>query len=173
MRSQTKLAVNKTRVKLIGAIVALVLALGGFLICQLAVGKEKLGFPPFMMLFIVFFLSFGIIYLVLSAIFKRTITMVVGGGSFIVGLAILLLCLSPIVKWYVTLIIVVVLVLILFLLTFVTKAPKLAVEYDNGDGSGRKPYAERAKETEERRAREAEENKATARPEIKSFKKED
>ena len=63
--------------------------------------------------------------------------------------------------------------LILFLLTFVTKAPKLVIEYDNGEGSGRKPYAERAKETEERRAREAEENKAAARPEIKSFKKED
>ena len=80
MRNETKVAAKKSRVQLIGVIASIIVAVATYLIVRFAVGKEKLGFAPIWMLFIVFFMLTGIIFLVLTALHKRTLTMV-GGGA--------------------------------------------------------------------------------------------
>ena len=170
MNKETNVAVKKMRVRLICVIVASVLAAAAFFICQFAVGAEKLGFQPFLMLFIVFFLFVGVSFLIIAAIRRRTLIMLSGGGSFIIGLVILMICLHKVIPWYVTLVVAVTLIFILFIMTFVTKAPDLHIEYDNGPGSGRKDYKERRAEKEEELKKEHEAEKEKPLPEIKSFK---
>jgi|GEM_PF-2260839 len=170
MRESTKARVKITRIRLVGLIICTVLALATFLIVQFAVGKEKLGFAPVWMLFIVGFMSAGLLLLALSIRGARSLSLVVGGVSFVLGLAILLFCLQKYIPWFVTVIIVVALLLVLFLLAFVFKAPSLALEFDNDKDSGRKTYKERKDEEAARRQAEREAEKEKPLPEIKSFK---
>ena len=170
MRNETKKVINQTRARLLCTIISVILAFAAYLICRLAVGKEKLGFPPFLMLFIVFFLSMGICYIVLSLIHKSKFTFVAGGGCFIIGAAFLMFCLYAVISWYITVITLLVMIAILFLLTFFVATPMLTIEYDNGPGSGRKPYAERKAEQEAEREEKKRNEEEKPMPEIKSFK---
>ena len=172
MRTETKVAANKARVQLICLIVSVIVAVTTFIILQLAVGKEKLGFAPIWMLFIVFFMLLGASFLVLSALHRRTLIMVSGGASFIIGLAILMFCLNKYIPWFITIIVILALIVILFVLTFVVKAPALAVEFDNGPGSGRESYETRRAEAEARRVAEREAEASKPLPVIQSFKPE-
>ena len=169
MRTETKVAAKKTQVKLIGIIICFVLALATYLILQFTVTKEQLGFSQIWMLFIVLFMSTGLFLLVMSAIQRRTLWFVSGGGSFIIGLAILLFCLHRHIPWFVTIIIIVVLLIIMFLLTFTIKAPDLKIEYDNGPGSDRKPYEERKAEADAKREAERRAEKEKPLPTVQSF----
>ena len=169
MRNETKVAAKKTRVRLIGIIICFVIALATYLILQFTVTKEQLGFAPIWMLFIVLFMSVGLFLLVMSAIGKRTLWFVSGGGSFIIGLAILMFCLHKYIPWFVTLIILAVLLIIMFLLTFTIKAPDLKIEYDNGAGSERKSYEERKAEQDAKREAERQAEKEKPLPTIQSF----
>ena len=173
MRKETKAAAKKTQVKLIGIIICFVLALATYLILQFTVTREQLGFTQIWMLFIVLFMSIGLFLLTLSALQKRTLLFVSGGGSFIIGLAILLFCLHKYIPWFVTIIIIIVLLIIMFLLTFTIKAPDLKIEYDNGPGSDRKSYEERKAEADAKREAERQAEKEKPLPTIQSFAPDD
>ena len=73
MRTETKVAAKKTRIRLIGIIICFVLALATYLILRFTVTKEQLGFHQIWMLFIVLFMSVGLFLLIMSAIQKRTL----------------------------------------------------------------------------------------------------
>lgn len=169
MRNETKIASRKTRVKLIGIIACVVIALATYLVLQFTVTPEQLGFNQIWMLFIVLFMSIGLFLLVLSVLQKRTLFTVAGGGSFIIGLATLLFCLHKYVPWFVTIIIILALLAILFLLTFLIKTPSLAIEYDNGAGSERGSYKERKEQADMRRAAERAAENEKPMPAVKSF----
>lgn len=168
MRNSTKQTAKNTRIRMLMLIISAVLGLAAFLICEFAVGKEKLGFAPIFMLFIVYFMLVGVEYLVYSLIKKRTLMFSVGGLSLLVGAFILMLCLKA--MWYVVLAITIVLCMVIFFSVFLFKAPETTLEFDNGEDSQRKPYEERKAELEAKNAAELEAEKNKELPEIKSFK---
>ncbi len=168
MREATKKRAKNTRVRLLMLIISTLLALTAFLVCEFAVGKEDLGFSPFFMLFIVFFMSVGIGYLVYALVKKSTLIFSIGGLSLIAGSFILMLCLHLI--WYVVLIVTLALCLIVFFSVFLFKTPETTLEFDNGEGSERKPYEQRKAEEDEQRATRLATEKDKELPEIKSFK---
>ncbi len=168
MREATKKKAKYTRVRLLMLILSTVLALTAFLICEFAVGKEDLGFSPFFMLFIVFFMCVGLGYLIYAFIRKSTLVFSIGGLSFIAGAFILMLCLHLI--WYVVLVVTLALCAVVFFSVFLFKAPETTLEFDNGEGSDRKPYEQRKAEEDEQRAIQLATEKEKELPQIKSFK---
>lgn len=158
------------KIKVISLVVALVVALAAWLICQFAVGKENLGFAPAWMLLIVFFLGAGLFNLVYGIIKRTAIEISLGGAAAIIGLAVLLGCLK--IQWWIALVIAIVLLLTLFLSLFFVKSSTIeqTMEFDNAADAGRKSYAERKAENEERKEAERKAEQEQELPEIKSFK---
>lgn len=167
MFNSTKQKIKMTKTALLSQIITLFVALVAFLIVQLAVGKENLGFAPIWMLFIVYFLGTFAFALPVGLIKKSALAIVAGGISGVFGLEILLFCVADIRFWYVWIVIGLVLLILVFVLTFFLKADALTVEFDNQPDSGRKTYAER--KAEKLNAPEKEEKPL---PEVKSFKDE-
>ncbi len=171
MLESTKNKVSMRKINSFVLIGALVVALAAWLVCQFAVGAEKLGFAPVLMLFIVFFLGAGLVNLALGIINKSAISVSLGGISAIIGLTILLICLLTD-FWWVFLIVAVVLLVALLFAAFAVKAPVIekSMEFDNAPDAGRKFYEERKAETEARKEEERKTEKEAELPEIKSFK---
>lgn len=167
MREETKKRARNTRITLLLLIISLLLSLTAFLVCEFAVGNDKLGFSPIFMLFIVFFMTLGLEYIGYAIVKKTMFIFSVGGLSLVVGAFILLLCLH--VKWYVVLISAIVMCIVVFFSVFLFKAPETTLEFDNGEGSERKPYEQRKAEAAEQKAAELE-NEKQGLPQIKSFK---
>ncbi len=164
MLESTAKKVKNTRLYTIGFIVSLLLSLVLFLVMQFAVGKEKLGFAPILSLFFGIFILSGLFFITVALLKRRTLVLVFGGGIFLLGLLILLLCLK--VLWWVVLIVFLVLLIALFLSTFITKAPQLALEFDNAPDSDRPSFEERQAQKDKEDA----EKQEKPLPEIKSFK---
>lgn len=171
MFESTERKSNSRRLKTLVITAALVLALAAWLVCQFAVGKEKLGFSPIWMLFIVFFLGAGLFNFVYGILKKNAVDFVLGGAASVCGLTILLLCLLG-AFWWVAFVVAVVLIVALVLSTFLLKAPVVeqTMEFDNAEDAGRKSYEERKAELEERKAAERKAEADEVLPEIKSFK---
>ena len=171
MLESTKKKTSMRKINSFVLIGALIVALAAWLVCQFAVGAEKLGFPPILMLFIVFFLGAGLVNLAFGFINKSAISISLGGISSIIGLTILLICLLTD-FWCVFLIVAVVLLAALLFAAFAVKAPVIekSMEFDNAADSGRKSYEERKAETEARKEEERKAEKEAELPEIKSFK---
>lgn len=167
MNNKTAEKVKTTKIRLFLVIISLVLSLAAYLVCQFAIGKEKLGFSPVFMLFIVFFMLDGAEYLVFSAVKKSTFAFAMGGLSLIAGTLILLLCLK--VVWYAVLISAIVLCAVVFFSVFLFRTPELTQEFDNGDGSERADYEVRKAEKQAQKQAELLREQDDL-PEIKSFK---
>lgn len=123
-------------VKLIASIVIIVITVATYLICQFAIGSEKLGFSGAFILPIVAGFGFGAVSLILGVINKSTSDLCFGTLWFIVGVVFLLWALK--VYWYVNLIIAIALLAIGFLLAFVMRAKSLAIKFDNAEHEQKK-----------------------------------
>ncbi len=123
-------------VKLIASIVVIVIAVATYLICQFAIGSEKLGFPGAFILPIVAGFGFGVVSLIFGVINKSTSDLCFGTLWFIVGVVFLLWALK--VYWYVNLIIAIALLAIGFLLAFVMRAKSLVIKFDNAEHEQKK-----------------------------------
>lgn len=165
MLDSTKKKIQSSKVNAIVQIALIFVALVVYVIVQFAVGKEKLGFAPVCMLFIVYFLGAFLFGIVSGVITRSGIAVVFGGISGVIGLEILLFCVAGAKYWYVWVLIGLVTIILTFALTFLLKSDKLVVEFDNQEGSGRKTYEERCAE---KAAMPKPEEKPL--PEIKSFK---
>lgn len=167
MLNSTKGKIKMTKTALLSQIITLFVTLVVFLVVQLAVGKETLGFAPVWMLFIVYFLGTFAFALPVGIFKKSALAIVAGGISGVLGLEILLFCVADIKFWYVWIVIGLVLLILVFVLTFFLKSDTLTVEFDNQPDSGRKTYAERKAEKKNEPKKEEK-----PLPEIKSFKDE-
>ncbi len=165
MLESTENKIKSRKIYMIVQIAAIAIALATWLIVQFAVGKEKLGFAPIFMLFIVYFLASGVVSLVLALIGKSTHLMVTGGIEAVIGLEFLLFCVCNKKFWWVYIMIGLIVLGIIFLATFATKAKTLEIEFDNAEDKERKTYAERKAEKEA-----FPEEEEQVLPEIKSFK---
>ena len=170
MLESTKKRISTRKINSFVLVGALVVALATWLICQFAVGAEKLGFAPIFMLFIVFFLGAGLVNFVLGIFWKSAISITLGGISAIIGLTILLICLLD--DWWIAPIVAIVLIVALMIATFAVKAPVIekSMEFDNDADMDRKSYEERKAETEARKDAERKADAEAELPEIKSFK---
>ncbi len=148
---------------MIAGIALIVLSVVVWLICQFAVGSDKLGFPAILSLFFTFFLTFGVFYIVFALVKKSSYTFASGGVSFVVGLIFLFAALKF--YWWVILVLTIALLSITALATVALKAPELHIQFDNQEGSGHKTYAEKKAE-EAAKEKEPEEEL----PKLKSFK---
>lgn len=149
MRESTKAAVMATRIKIAAFIVSLMLAFATFMICRFAVGGEKLGFAPILTLFIGFFLSFGLFFVIIAIVTRSALTFLAGGIGLFIGTAFLMFSMIAVIPWFVTVIVLLIMAPSIFGVVYMMKAPVLALEFDNGPDSGRKTYAERKAEKEQ------------------------
>lgn len=162
-KTSAQKSASATRILLVGVILIIVVAMTSWLICQFAVGSEKLGFPAILILFTVLFMGIGLYQLSFAVFAKRALMLMFGTIFSVIGLIFLLAIFS--VQWWVILLISIALLVIGAIGVYAMKAPKLAIEYDNSPESERKTYAE--KKSEEA-GKPKEEEKPL--PEIKSFK---
>ena len=154
---------------LTGVAVCAILALAAFLIAEFAVGAAKLGFAPILLGFIVFFFALALDFGIFALIAKSALYFLFCGGSLWIGLAFLLFTLIAFIPWYVTVLVLLVVAFVVFVMTFVSRAKTLEIDYSSNDPQ-RKPYAERQAEAAAKRQRELEEEKNKPLPEVKSFK---
>ncbi len=157
--SEKKISANK--INGISQLILVGLALIGFLIAQFAVGKEKLGFAPIWMLFMVYFVGGFLLGITTGLIKGSALSVLFGGVSGVIGLEIILFCVANIKYWYVWIVIGLVLLVMVFIAIYVMKSDKLAIEFDNRKHDLKKTAA---KETGKAEKKEEE------LPQIKSFK---
>ncbi len=167
MLKSTQKNAKNVKIYILAQIVIMALALIGFLICQFAVTKEKLGFVPILMLFIIYFAGAGLFYLTAGIMQKRPLSIIFGGVSLVVGLEIVFFAAADIRYWYIWIVIGLVLIIIACLAVFLSLKPtQITTEFDNQEDSQRKTYQERREELK----KQAEEKEEPELPEIKSFK---
>lgn len=164
MLESTKKTVTHAKLMLIATIAILVLSVSLWLILQFAVGSEKLGFPALLSLFIAFFVCEGF-FCIQIGIFKKK-AYVFAGGSILFVIGLLFTFIATKLLWWVALIICIAALIVAFFGTMLIKAPELAVEMDNAEGSGHKTYFERKAEEEA----EKKDEEPVELPQIKSFK---
>lgn len=148
--------------KIIALIVVLVVAVISWVICQFAVGSQKLNFPAILILFTVLFFGAGIVLIAFGVIEKSTAGVGFGSLSAVIGLVFLLSALR--VLWYVTLIIAIALLVIAFLCLFLLRAKGLQIDFDN-KRDDYKPYSQRKMENAEKSETDTEKEL----PKLKSF----
>lgn len=163
--SEKKISANK--ISGLSQLILVGLSLIGFLIAQFAVGKEKLGFAPIWMLFMVYFVGGFILGLTTGLVKRSALSVFFGGISGVIGLEIILFCVANIKYWYVWIVIGLVLLVMVFIAVYVMKSDKLTIEFDNRKHDLKKAAAEKEK-TEKLKAEGKEEKEEL--PEIKSFK---
>ena len=167
MLKSTQKNAKNVKIYILAQIVIMALALIGFLICQFAVTKEKLGFAPILMLFIIYFAGAGLFCLTAGIMQKRPLSIIFGGVSLVVGLEIVFFAAADIRYWYIWIVIGLVLIIIACLAVFLSLKPtQITTEFDNQEDSQRKTYQERREELK----KQAEEKEEPQLPEIKSFK---
>ena len=165
MLDSTKKKINNTKIVTFAQMILIVVALATWLILKFTVGKEGLGFQPFTMLFIVYFMGAGLFNIIFGIVTKNKLMIRIGGVLLVIGLEFLFFAVAPGKYWWLYILVGIVLLVVLAISTFAMHAEQVEIEFDNQPDAPRKTYWER--KAEEAKA-EPEEEKPL--PEIKSFK---